>query len=275
MNAGKENPYKVKAYQRAAARLRTFSESVDELVRDEADLTAFPGIGNAIAACIREIVHTGTLQKLERLRGEASPELAAISAYPRLDPKRVLRVYRKLGIASVEELKARLDSGEVRKVLGLRMAQHLRQGLTESHAILLYRADDLRALIEEYLLGQCRVRRAQVTGDYRRRVEVIEEISFVIETDDFSRVVEKLGRFGGHTPLVSSDEKEAVFALSAGILLRVRLASAKDWGAAVVACTGSKAHLKKLAKVTGSLKGLAAQGSWTTEASIYENLALF
>ena len=29
MDAGKANPYKVKAYRRAAARLRTFSESID------------------------------------------------------------------------------------------------------------------------------------------------------------------------------------------------------------------------------------------------------
>lgn len=274
MNAGKENPYKVKAYQRAAARLRTFSESIDELVHDDADLTGFPGIGDAIAACIREIVQTGTLQKLERLRGEATPELAAISAYPRLDPKRVLRVYKKLGIASVEELTARLDSGEVQKVFGLRMAQHLPHGLTKTDAILLYRADDLRVSLEEYLLGPCRVRRAQVTGDYRRRVEVIEEISFVVETEDFSRVVETLGRFGGHTPLVSADEKEAVFALATGILLRVHVAARENWGVAVVACTGSKAHLKKLVAVTGSLKRLAVQGSWPEETSVYENSGL-
>jgi DNA polymerase/3'-5' exonuclease PolX len=52
MAAGKENPYKVKAYQRAAQRIRTFSDSIDELVHENADLTGFPGIGDAIAACI-------------------------------------------------------------------------------------------------------------------------------------------------------------------------------------------------------------------------------
>jgi len=59
---------------------------------------------------------TGTLGKLERLRAGASPELAGISHYPRLDPKRVLRVYKKLGIASVEDLKEKLDAGEIEKV---------------------------------------------------------------------------------------------------------------------------------------------------------------
>ena len=86
LSTQKENPYKIKAYARAAAKIRTLSESVDELVRDEADLTAYAGIGEAIASAIREIVLTGTLGKLEKLRSAASPELASISAFPRLDP---------------------------------------------------------------------------------------------------------------------------------------------------------------------------------------------
>jgi hypothetical protein len=84
LSAQKENPYKVKAYQRASARIRTFSESLDELVRDDADLTRFAGIGEAIASAIREIVLTGTLGKLEKLRAAAPPALASISDHPRL-----------------------------------------------------------------------------------------------------------------------------------------------------------------------------------------------
>jgi DNA polymerase (family X) len=127
LSAQKENPYKVKAYQRAAAKIRTLSESIDELVGDDADLTAFGGIGEAISGAIREIVRTGTLKKLEMLRAEASPEVAGISQHPRLDPKRVLRIYKKLGITSVETLKEKLASGDIENTLGRRIAEHVRQ----------------------------------------------------------------------------------------------------------------------------------------------------
>ena len=50
------------------------------------------------------------------------------------------------------------------------MAQHIRQGLSEAHAMLLYRADDLRDAIEEFLLAKCGVKAAQVVGACRRRV---------------------------------------------------------------------------------------------------------
>src|ERR1700742_1442059 len=78
LSSKKENPYKVKAYHRAAARIRTLPESLDEMVRREEDLTRFAGIGDAIASAIREIVTTGTLARLERLRGEASPAVAEL-----------------------------------------------------------------------------------------------------------------------------------------------------------------------------------------------------
>src|SRR5262245_5056975 len=86
LSTQKENPYTVRASHRAAARIRTISASLDELVRDDSDLTLYSGIGDAIASAIREIVTTGTLAKLEKLRAEASPALAAMSHHPKLDP---------------------------------------------------------------------------------------------------------------------------------------------------------------------------------------------
>jgi DNA polymerase (family 10) len=275
LSAQKENPYKIKAYQRAAAKIRNWSESLDELVRSEADLTRYAGIGDAIASAIREIVLTGSLGKLDKLRTEASPAVASLSQYPRLDPGRVMRVYKKLGIGSIEELRDQLENGQIEKVLGSRVAQHIRQGLTETHAMLLYGADDLRDAVEEFLLGPCGVRRAQVAGASRRRVEVIEELAFVIETEDFPAVVSGMRRYGGRTPLLSSSADQALFSLSAGVLLRIQLAGKDDWGVKLLACTGSKAHLTKLRAVTGSLRGLRSQGTpFPTEADVYRKFGL-
>ncbi len=110
-----------------------------------------------------------------------------------------------------KELRKQLESGAIEKALGPRMAQHVRQGLTETHEMLLYRADDLRYAAEEFLVSKCGVRRAEVVGDYRRRAEVIEDMDFIIETDDFPGVVAKLQRYRrpdaarqlyeGHSPL--------------------------------------------------------------------------
>jgi DNA polymerase (family 10) len=275
LSAQKENPYKVKAYQRASAKIRTFSESLDEMVRDDEDLTRFAGVGDAIASAIREIVMTGTLGKLEKLRAAAPPALAGISDHPRLDPKRILRIYKKLGISSIEELRAHLENGAIERQFGARMAQHVRQGLAEIHAMLLYRADDLRDAVEEFLVRSCGVRRAEVAGECRRRVEVVEELTFVIDTDDFPAVISQLQRYGGRTPLLSSSKDHALFSLSSGILLHIQLADPKKWGVQMVSCTGSKAHLRKLIAVTGSLRAAqASETAFRTEADFYRKFGL-
>jgi len=83
-------------------------------------LIAYAEISEAISGAIREIVRTGTLSKLDKLRDAATPELTDISRYPRLDPERVFRIYKKLGITSVEALKEELASGDIEKTLGRR-----------------------------------------------------------------------------------------------------------------------------------------------------------
>ena len=69
------------------------------------------------------------------------------------------------------------------------MADHVRQGLFESHALLLYRADPLCDSLLAFL-ARSGARRAALTGECRRRKEVIEEISFVVECDDFAALMQ-------------------------------------------------------------------------------------
>jgi DNA polymerase (family X) len=164
LSAQKENPFKVKAYRRAARTIKTLSESVDHLVRTDADLTAYAGIGKAISDAIREIVLSGSLRKLEKLRAELGPEMAAIGEYPKLDPQRVLRIYKKLGISSIAELKESLANGAVASKLGARMEQHVRSALTESHPALIYDADKVAAAVHDFLMRKCEVTRAEPTG---------------------------------------------------------------------------------------------------------------
>jgi len=273
LSTQKENPFKVKAYRRAAARIRNLGESLDEMVRNDSDLTLFTGIGEGIASAIREIVRTGALGKLEKLREQVPAAVADLGAYPRLDPKRVLRIYKKLGISSVEELKAQLENGTIQNHFGARMAQHVRLGVMESHAMLLYHAEDLCEALQSYLIEKCGAQRAEAAGEYRRRVETVQELVFVVDTDDFAHVVARMRRYGGRTPLLDSKADNAVFALSSGIRLRLQLAQKTNWGFHMMACTGSESHLRKLREVTGPLEQLHPD-SFADELALYSTFGL-
>jgi DNA polymerase (family X) len=49
---------------------------------------------------------------------------------------------------------------------------------------------------------------------------------------------------------------------------------ARNWGLSLIRNTGSKAHLKKLVAVSGSLTSLETKGSFATEQSFYGNFGI-
>jgi DNA polymerase (family 10) len=66
------NPYRVKAYLRAADSLTTLSQPLDRIIETGA-LTEIPGIGDAIANMVTKLYETGTHPSLETLRKEVPP----------------------------------------------------------------------------------------------------------------------------------------------------------------------------------------------------------
>jgi hypothetical protein len=120
LSTNKEGLYEITAYRRASSGIRSLPESLDELVRSGAGLRNLPGITDAIASAIRKIVLIGTLRKFETPRGEAAPEVGELAEYPRLDPKPVLRLYKKLKISSSKALLEKLQRGEIQTAPGRR-----------------------------------------------------------------------------------------------------------------------------------------------------------
>jgi DNA polymerase (family X) len=272
----KENPFKIKAYRRAAKTISALADSVDELVRKEVDLTTIPGIGKGISKSIREIVQRGgSFEQLEDLRRNAGQNAAALSEYPRLDLQRVERIYKKLQISSVEELKDRLERGEIGRQLGAYMERHVRQGLMPTTEILLYDAHRIVPGIEEFLRTKCNADRVEAAGDYRRRVEIIRELSFVVQAENFQKLVDIFRQFGGRTALIRTGEASAELQIPTGVNVRIMNTNAKLWGLALLIATGSEAHVSKLVEMGYDVAALTAGNeSCKTEQAVYRKLGL-
>jgi DNA polymerase (family 10) len=188
------------------------------------------------------------LRQLEALRAQATPERAAIAEYPGLDAKLALRIFRKLGISGIEGLRDALASGEIARRVGARAALSVQRALAEKTDFLLYETDPIAEAVEAFLLDRCRAGRVEAAGDFRRRVEIVSELCFVVETPDFAGVCRWLEEFGGGTITLSVKPREALFQLPAGLVLRLVQADSSEWGSALVKATGSAKHLRQLAR---------------------------
>src|SRR5580700_41882 len=104
LNAGGEDRFKIKAYRRAAETIERMPGDVAQLVAQGNDLQNLPGIGKAISSAIEEIVRTGKFGRLDETLAPMPAETVELISRPLLDPKRVQRIYKKLGIHTLQEL---------------------------------------------------------------------------------------------------------------------------------------------------------------------------
>src|SRR3989337_3582336 len=97
-----ENPFRIRAYRRAAQNIEGFSKDVSETSKDE--LMKIPGIGQDLAGKIEEYVKTGNLQFYEDLKKEVPEGLSTLLSVPSLGPKTAKLLFEKLKIKDLEML---------------------------------------------------------------------------------------------------------------------------------------------------------------------------
>jgi DNA polymerase (family 10) len=128
------NPYRAKAYARAADSLAALAVPLDLLIA-EGRLTEIPGVGEAIADIITKLHRTGSHPSLEKLRKEIPAGVLEMLTVPGLRPDKVLRLYRDLGITSLVKLEAAAKEDRIRQAKGLGAALQtkiLQNGIAEA-----------------------------------------------------------------------------------------------------------------------------------------------
>jgi hypothetical protein len=108
------NRFRVGAYRRAAETLRDLARPVREILEQgglEA-LEELPHVGESLARSIRDLVLTGRLPMLQRMRGEADP-VALLLTIPGIGRKSAERLHHDLGLESLEDLEAAAHDGRL------------------------------------------------------------------------------------------------------------------------------------------------------------------
>jgi len=114
------NPFRVHAYRRAAETVRRLPRPLIELWREGGDeaLRSLPGIGDRLTVSLRLLATTGRLPMLDRLRGTMDP-VALLASVPGLGRTVAQRLYRDLGIETLEDLEAAAHDGRLKDIAGI------------------------------------------------------------------------------------------------------------------------------------------------------------
>ncbi len=98
-----ENPYRIRAYKRAADTIANLEAPIAELAQN-GDLQTLPGIGKDLATKIQEYVETGTIKAYEELTTPLPPAIRQWLLLPGFSEPIVHDVYYRLGIQTLDDL---------------------------------------------------------------------------------------------------------------------------------------------------------------------------
>lgn len=131
------NPFRVEAYRHAAEQVRKLDLPAGEILRREGidGLERLPAIGFTIARAIRDLVETGRLPLLDRLRGEGDA-VTVLASVPGIGRTLAERLHHDHGIDTLEDLEAAAHDGRLaairsfgeKRLLGVREALATRLG---------------------------------------------------------------------------------------------------------------------------------------------------
>lgn len=95
-------------------------EPIEQIVKTEGleGLEKLPGIGETLARFIHQLVMTGRLPMLDRLRGESDP-IALLKTVPGIGRVLAEKLHDELGIETLEELEIAAHDGRLEKISGL------------------------------------------------------------------------------------------------------------------------------------------------------------
>ena len=108
-----ENQFKIRAYRQAARTIKKLPGEVEQMVRNGDSLQDIPGVGEAIAKKIEDLVKTGHVKVHDELRAEFPQGILDILALQGVGPKTAMRLYTELGVKSVAELEQVIREGRV------------------------------------------------------------------------------------------------------------------------------------------------------------------
>jgi DNA polymerase (family X) len=276
-----ENAFKARAFQAAARAIERTEDDVSYLARN-GKLESIAGIGPATARVIRELVDTGTAKFYLDLRQRTPSGFYELLAVPKLGAKRIRILHEKLGIQSIADLERAAREGQIAQLPGFggRTQELLLEGIKYVRGTLgrrrLAEALDVGPRLLGFVSAMPGVVAAEVVGELRRRMETVDGIDLVagVRPDHQEQAIKLFLELPGVMETGRLGADGAFARLSDGFMLRLRCVLPEHYPAAVVAATGSEAHVQALQararQQNQSLDEMRVRG----EAELYEQLGL-
>jgi DNA polymerase (family 10) len=239
--------FKTRAYRIAAQTIEALDEDIEKLV-NQGRIESIPGVGEALAKKITELVQTGNLEYLERLKKEVPTGLIDLLGIPGLGPKKVAALYKNLGITNTQELREAANKGELRTLEGFGeiTERNILRGIqlrekTSGRVLLNVAYEDGTRYIT-YLKRCKQIEKINIAGSLRRMKETIGDLDILISSKNPETIMEYFVDYPEVAQVLAKGATKSSVLLNDNLQVDLRVVEEKSYGAAFQYFTGSKDH---------------------------------
>jgi DNA polymerase (family 10) len=250
------DPFRIRSYRRAAEAVEQQTTQLATLAGPDADpkaLLAIPGIGKGMAANIRDLVATGTMQLREELLTRYKPTMLELLKLPGMGPKTVALLYSALQISNIDELEEAAKRGDLLELprMGQKFTDKLLKGIEDhrrnSSRFRIDVAREHAQRISDLIRQFPGIDTITPAGSLRRGRESCGDLDLLVtgpacEPGVVSAAVEHVATLPLIDKLLAKGQNKVSFTLRNNLQVDVRLLPRASYGAALQYFTGSKHH---------------------------------
>jgi DNA polymerase (family 10) len=241
--------FRVIAYRRAAARMRDTSGSIAQLALD-GKAKELQGIGKTIEEKIVQIVEQGEIEALTKRKGSVPDEVVLFMRLPGLGPKTAARIWKELGISTLEGLKLAAEGEQLRALPGLGAKSE--EKILKALAFKADNPDEGRRLLGEGLpavqavVSVLREHPAAVAvseaGSVRRRKETFKDLDIIATATDPAELTAYFTQLPWVVDVVAHGDTKATVVSNEGLRFDLRVVPPESFGNLLQHFTGSANH---------------------------------
>ena len=242
--------FRVIAYRRAATRMRETSASIAQLALD-GKAKELQGIGKTIEEKIVQIVETGEIEALGKKRAGVPPEVVLFMRLPGLGPKTAARIWRELGVETLDELKAAAEAERLRALTGLGPKSEEKILAALAFQAQNAEAGDRRLLgdglpavlaVVETLREHPAAVAVSEAGSVRRRKETFRDLDVIATATDPAELTAYFTQLRWVVDVAAHGDTKATVVSNDGLRFDLRVVPPESFGNLLQHFTGSKEH---------------------------------
>ncbi len=237
--------FKPRAYRRAARSIEELNDDI-AVVMERGD--KIPGVGEAIAKKIDEILKSGRLKYFEDLKKGMPFDMESMVAVEGLGAKTAYRLHKELGIVSLDDLEKAARAGKIRGLEGFGETKEKRillgiESLKRTgKRMLLWNALVLSDDIVARMRSVQGVERVEPVGSLRRRKETVGDLDILVVSKKPKAAMDAFTTMPGVKRVLGQGETKASVELEEGVQVDLRVMGRESFGSAMQYFIGSKYH---------------------------------